>query len=171
VQWLNQTSGGEYAQKANGMLIFLDFDGVLHPFGCAPSHHFCELPRLVRVMREWRFQHFEIVVTSSWRLAESFDNGVLSFSVLPLDPMQEHFPADLRSRIVGVTPCLGELAEGSREKEIWQWLSERNQLDRQWLALDDFADLFKPACPNLLLVQGRVGLSDATESELRRRLR
>lgn len=152
------------------MLIFLDFDGVTHPYGGSTKMDFCELPRITRILREPKYAHVQIVVSSSWRMIETVEGGVSSFTVLPLEQVQQHFPEDLRSRVIGVTPCLGELAEGIREREIRQWLAESGDPDQNWIALDDFAHLFGPNCHNLILVESATGLDDAVESRLRRLL-
>ena len=74
------------------MLIFLDFDGVLHPDGCNPSSYFSRAPLLEAVLRQ--SADFEVVISSSWRHRRPFDELVLLFS------------ADVRKYIVGITPIL-----------------------------------------------------------------
>lgn len=43
------------------MLIFLDFDGVLHDFGCAAKGLFCHAPRFAAVLRD--HPNIEVVVS------------------------------------------------------------------------------------------------------------
>lgn len=153
------------------MILFLDFDGVLHPYGGASSDNFCELPRLIALLREPAFEHVEIVVSSAWRMVvEASADGLFTASVRPLQQMRQYFPADLRHRIIGVTPYLGELDGGVREQEIRQWLAEHAAPDRPWVALDDFAHLFTQDCPNLLLAVSATGLDDMLIAQLRQRL-
>jgi hypothetical protein len=35
-------------------ILFLDFDGVLHPVDCHPDHHFCRLPLLAGWLKDER---------------------------------------------------------------------------------------------------------------------
>lgn len=48
------------------MILFLDFDGVLHPYPCKPEQAFSAAPRLLAVLDD--FPHVDVVVSSSWRL-------------------------------------------------------------------------------------------------------
>ena len=76
------------------MILFLDFDGVLHPEGEGhlpnDGTDFCFLPRLEELLRE--FPHVRIVISSSWRER-------LAYPTL-LKPFSE----DIRARIIGTTP-------------------------------------------------------------------
>jgi len=73
------------------MIIFLDFDGVLHPDPCFDKDKlFICLPRLEQVLRE--FHSIRIVISSTWRLTRSLSDLKLFFS------------PDIANRIVGVTP-------------------------------------------------------------------
>ena len=66
------------------MILFLDFDGVLHPEysdRAVPDEiAFCHLPRFEAVLRD--FPNVEIVISSTWRYH------------LPLDALRERFSAD-----------------------------------------------------------------------------
>ena len=46
------------------LILFLDFDGVLHPEHCHESKHFCCLPVLESALRQ--VPEFELVITSTW---------------------------------------------------------------------------------------------------------
>ncbi|WP_342133673.1 HAD domain-containing protein, partial [Hydrogenophaga sp. OTU3427] len=72
------------------MILFLDFDGVLHPEFSHESRHFCCLPVLEQVVRQ--LQDCEVVISSTWRLD------------FPLDRLREKFSSDLAARVVGATP-------------------------------------------------------------------
>jgi len=98
-------------------LLFLDFDGVLHPvfprsdLPPSESEPFCYMPRFAEVLRE--FPDIEIVITSTWRLHRG------------IEQLRQNFPADLRSRVVGVTPALVDDERfGGRQKEAIAWLDE-----------------------------------------------
>lgn len=135
------------------MILFLDFDGVLHPFLARfSSDAFCHLPRLEKVLRE--FPAVQIVIASTLR--ES----------VPLAFLVQRFSPDIAVRIVGVTPILvihdaGDVA-GSRHREILAYLRGSGA---DWLALDDDASLFPPGCAELVLCDD--GFREAEERALR----
>ena len=94
------------------MILFLDFDGVLHPEydrQAAPADvAFCHLPRFEAVMCD--HPEVEIVISSTWR--EQF----------PLDDLRARFSPDIAARIVGATPITpridGKYLPARREGEI-----------------------------------------------------
>lgn len=144
------------------MVLFIDFDGVLHPFGRVVDRYFCRLG----LLEAWLLRRpgVDVVISSSWREAH------------PLDEMRGFFSEDLQKRIVGATPILKrdtwEQFDGEppttrfeREIEVTRWLAESGEPWRPWAALDDQAWLYKPFNPRLVLCDGKVGL---TESELDR---
>lgn len=122
------------------MILFLDFDGVLHPFlARASSEAFCYLPRVEKVLRE--FPAVRIVIASTQR------------EHTPLALLVQRFSPDIAARIIGTTPVLairdtGDVA-GSRYREIQAYLSAGGS--GPWLALDDDASLFPPGCAELIL--------------------
>lgn len=148
------------------MILFLDFDGVLHPVGSSPKDYFCRLPLLQRFLLDeacgWR-----IVISSSWR--EYFE----------LDELKSHFARDLQPRILGATPpsddrrlraIWGAQAQlFPREAEIRQYLAVRHPDARDWLALDDHAAWFRDARsnPNLVLTNPLHGVTEETIDRLR----
>jgi len=142
------------------MILFLDFDGVLHP-QCddqpvAADMAFCHLPRFEAIMRD--FPAVQIVISSTWR--EQFC----------LDNLRARFSADIAVRIVGVTPVLSadrpRMAE-QRESEIVAWLVEQGRESEPWLALDDAAWQFKRHRDRLVACAGYQGLDLIAEARLR----
>ena len=84
-------------------IIFLDFDGVLHPDGIAK---FSRLPVLERFLVE--MPDAEVVVSSTWREDHT------------LDQLRDIFSPPLRSRITGVTPSLDDGYDlKKRKKEVF----------------------------------------------------
>jgi hypothetical protein len=140
------------------MILFLDFDGVLHPEVCAYSLLFCHLPLLENLLRD--FPDVEIVVTSTWRRAKS------------LDELQALFSEDIGRRVIGVTPLWFEVRElyesigYQRQAEVEGWLQETGRLLEKWVAIDDHAGLFKPSLPNLVLCAPDVGIDEAVLKQL-----
>ncbi len=137
-------------------LLFLDFDGVMHPFRCTIDQYFCHLD----LLEGWLRQRLDVgvVITSSWREAH------------PVAEMESFFSEDLQHRVLGATPlltrdswarCDGESpsVRFEREAEVSRWLNESGQLWRPWVALDDQAWLYKPFNPRLVLCDGKVGLT------------
>src|SRR5471030_1328152 len=110
------------------MILFLDFDGVLHPF--AHRHtgpHFIALPRLESVLRE--FPSVRIVITSTWRENHS------------LIVLTNLFSRDIQHQVIGVLPSLPcESAAdivGHRQREALAWLFCHFTEPAMWIALDD----------------------------------
>lgn len=120
--------------------IFLDIDGVLHPFETAVisgGNMFCWAPLLAQMLGAAKVQ---IVIHSTWRHRYS------------LAEIRERFPESLRARIRGCTRGMGRF-EGIR-----QYVAEHAITD--FLVLDDIADFFPADWPNLLLCAGETGISD-----------
>lgn len=127
-------------------IIFLDFDGVLHPDGIGT---FSNVPVFEKYLRQ--LPEVEIVISSTWR-EDHF-----------LDELQQFFSPEYRHQITGVTPFLEEgYDKGGRLKEIHTYLAKEN-LDAsncRWLAIDDLEHLFGADCPNLLLTDFTIGFTD-----------
>lgn len=138
------------------MILFLDFDGVLHPFD-HPHGVFTLLPEFERVMRD--FPEVDIVISSSWREAYT------------LDELRALFSLDMAQRIIGVTPVLLDHDQVYvRETEIRAWLRDAGRETESWVAIDDFEWFFSPQCANLVLTDTRTGFDERVERELRKRL-
>lgn len=138
------------------VLIFLDFDGVLHPvcprddLPASESQPFCYLPRLAQVLQD--FPGIEIVITSTWRLHRD------------LDQLREMFPVELRGKIVGATAELvADERFGGRELEALAW-RDQHRPGAQWVALDDLTTAW-PTTERLVLCFD--GFRDAEEARMR----
>jgi hypothetical protein len=106
------------------MVLFLDFDGVLHPKGCEPSKYFSCLAALESFLMKPKSALVRIVISSTWRDAYS------------LDELRNRFEVRIRPRVIGMTPALEDESEYPRYDEIRAWLkSQPNQAN--WIALDD----------------------------------
>lgn len=147
------------------MILFLDFDGVLHPDPCnARSILFCHLPRLESVLRD--FADVQIVISSTWRTAHT------------LNDLKAYFSPDIAPRIIGVTPSWRDLPDllktightYVRQVEIEGWLRALGRPWEKWIAIDDKAYWFKPFLPNLIRTDARFGLADDVIDKLRARL-
>lgn len=137
------------------MIIFLDFDGVLHPRPVDRRGIFCHLPNLEEILRE--FPYIKIVISSSWR------------EVYPFDVLTEIFSIDIQERILGGTPITRQTEKWPRYAEIMQWVLG-NHYDKLWLGLDDAKDEFPVNCNNLIACKPEIGFNDCIASELRTRI-
>jgi hypothetical protein len=139
-------------------ILFLDFDGVLHPNPSTTADHFCLLERFESVMRQ--FPKVRIVIASAWRQTHS------------LNEIREIFSQDIAARIIGATPELEETDEDEyvRFKEIREYVRNNSLTDRQWIALDDSGFEFPARCDNLVLCNSRYGLDPNAAEALRSRL-
>jgi hypothetical protein len=131
-------------------IIFLDFDGVLHPDGVGL---FSQLPLFESFLS--KMPGAEVVVSSTWREDHT------------LEELRQFFSPALRNRISGVTPSLdGGYDLGGRQKEIQSYLTTANLDDNDcsWVALDDIALFFEDSCKNLVLTDSSNGFT-AQEGE------
>lgn len=134
-------------------VLFLDFDGVMHP---GNSCTFVHEPALAALLRE--LPRVRLVVTSTWRLSNS------------LDDLREWFSPPVAARVVDVTPELSHAAgtKGSRQREIEVWL-QQNPTAR-WCALDDQPELYTPDCAWLVTTNPRTGLDASALARVRQLL-
>jgi hypothetical protein len=145
----------------NAMIIFLDFDGVLHPFfpkrelPDEENQLFSYLPRLENVVRD--YLEIRIVIASSWRIDRPWENVIKAFS------------PDIAARILGATPVLHfkepPYPRHPRHDEVLAYLRTNDLSDSPWLALDDDANLYPTNCPNLILCAD--GFREVEENVLR----
>lgn len=138
-------------------ILFLDFDGVLHPFARGT---FTKLPEF----SEWLSAnpHISVVISSTWRLLH------------PLDELKEFFPLAVRHQIVDVTPSLSNtegsiILAASRIDEIKAWLAQHPQVEK-WTALDDEERLFPGALSNVVLTKSAEGFDASHLADIERRL-
>lgn len=137
------------------MILFLDFDGVLHPEyerePIPPDRAFCHLPRFETIMRD--FPSVEIVISSMWRHQFSLEN------------LRSRFSPDIGNRITGTT--LLRSVRTSREEEIVEWLAAQNRTGERWVALDDATWQFNHHRDRLVECTWYLGLDDEVETKLR----
>ena len=123
-------------------VLFVDFDGVLHPgpptYGIGPSslfmtvRHFGWLPSLVDVLRPHPDVH--VVVHSSWRF--EYDEAEL-----------REILSDLGDRVLGATPA----TDRGRYDSILAWL-QTNPEYSSYRILDDDPEEFPSPLPDQLIV-------------------
>jgi hypothetical protein len=146
------------------MILFLDFDGVLHPaVNYDATQLLSKLPLLETVLRHR--PDVEVVISSTWRETRT------------LSELQALFSDDIAPRIVGVTPQWRNIQSADtygtyvRQAEIEAWLRRAGQAWQQWLAVDDQPHLFRPFCKNLVVPNASTGLTPTDCDVVAERLR
>jgi hypothetical protein len=106
---------GILVKQPRCVVLFLDFDGVLHP---CQSGSFRHMP----LFEQWLLTHpsVEVVVSSTWRETHTFTE------------LCSLFPATVRDRIIGTTPVFEDRL---REDEI-QHFACRHGI-AHWFCIDD----------------------------------
>lgn len=128
-------------------VVFLDFDGVLHPrHPVSSAQMFAGLLHLDTALRD--LARIGIVITSTWR---NYPRD-LAYAL-------DRFPGHLRQRVLGSTPLLG--GKGKREEEILGWLHGRKCERFRVLILDDEPELFENLRDCVLAINGEFGLTEA----------
>jgi hypothetical protein len=129
---------------AREIILFLDFDGVLHPD--PPT---IEAPLFCRavLLQQFLLQHrgLSVVVSSTWRKTRT------------LTQLQGLFP-DWSDRVVGVTSESIE-ANYARQFECEEWMRKNADPWTPWVALDDRSWNFRPFERRLVLVERGTGLT------------
>ena len=129
-------------------LLFLDFDGVLHP-----SHFAGESPFARAYLLEETLALFspKIVVSSSWRFTHN------------LEKLQKTVPTFISSLIVGATGA-AVIGKYPRFTEIQNYLQSYGSAD--WKALDDSYWEFPNPCSRLIRCNPNTGIADRQILEL-----
>lgn len=133
-------------------ILFLDFDGVLHPDGIAL---FSQLPVFENYLQ--KMPGVEIVISSTWREDHS------------IEKLRGYFSHFVQSRITGVTPSLDDGYDcGGRQREIHAYLDSAGLSTNNcsWVALDDMALFFETGYPHLLLTDSSKGFTEANGDAL-----
>ncbi len=148
-------------------IIFLDFDGVLHPLSASDQEVFCRTPQLWEVLLSC--PRADIVFSTSWRELFRSDQLVR----LATAGGGEEFAA----RFIGVTtPIVRE--EGAyfagpyyrRYLECRQWLSDNGLLSCKWLAIDDDPRMFPRHSLHLYQTNAATGLTELDVERIIERL-
>lgn len=106
-------------------LLFLDFDGVLHPTSSTAESPFCLTHLLDQALGD---ADCSIVISSSWRFQD------------PLSKLKRNLLPGIRRRVVGVTGA-AHIGAYARQVEIERYLAAHGPAD--WRALDDCAWEFR----------------------------
>ena len=142
------------------MILFLDFDGVLHPDPCTDAARLFEhAPRLAQALSG--FLDVALVLSTAWRQTR------------PYDELLALLPPELRQRTIGTTPnfsdfaALAALIPYHRQAECTHWLRHNRLEGEAWLALDDRPAWFAPYCENLIACHPQSGFDAEASARLR----
>ncbi len=141
------------------VILFLDFDGVLHPDPCYDTDQlFVHAPYLAATLEP--FAEVSVVLSTSWRTSK------------PLDALIAPLPESLRERVVDITPDASSfrppphLLPYRRHAECMHWLETNRQLDQGWIAIDDRESWFAPECENLIVCNSQTGFDGTAACRL-----
>jgi hypothetical protein len=135
-------------------MLFLDFDGVLHPGSGVDSGFLCRAPDLEEALSG---HDLRIVVSSSWRFH------------IEMDEILGMLPPGLAQRVVGATGD-AHIGRWPRFHEIRACVQVNEPL-ANWRALDDARLEFPDPCPELIACDPRTGFGSEQAGSLRRWLR
>lgn len=145
------------------VILFLDFDGVLHPDPCPEAGRLFEhAPRLVHALAP--FPEVCIVLSTAWR------------QLYPLGRLMGLLPAELGRRVVGRTPNFGDFAARPalvpyrRHAECEHWLVSQQHEHLPWVAIDDREHWFEPYCEALVRCHPAVGFDEEAAARLHAKL-
>ncbi len=126
------------------MILFLDFDGVLHP---DPPNNKFPLWCRTNLLVDWLDTRpdVEVVVSSTWRLKRS------------LQQIQEILPHRLAIKLIGCTGLVHEELY-ARQLECEQWMKEHREPWIHWVALDDRTWNFRPFEKRLVVSDRSTGI-------------
>jgi HAD domain in Swiss Army Knife RNA repair proteins len=122
-------------------LLFLDFDGVLHPTHFAGESPFSKAHLLEETLAQFAPK---IVISSSWRFTHS------------LNKLQKILPTSIGQLIIGAT-SVAMTGKYPRFQEIQNYLSSYGPAD--WRALDDSYWEFPTGCTELIRCDPNTGLT------------
>ena len=131
-------------------LVFLDFDGVLHPLPCNEHEKFRPeaIASVNRIVDELEAQ---IVLSTAWRMDYSIDK----------------FNAWFKNRVIGSTPIheLDQQKKNPRFHEILNYLEEREWSHIPWVAIDDKRQHFPDESP-VYITNPNTGITDTDTNSI-----
>ena len=121
-------------------VLFLDFDGVLHP----TTHGSALLSQLPLLESALEGCDYTMVISSSWRFH------------LEMEDLKKHFSSSVRDKIVGVTED-AYIGAYARFHEINAYVLQHGIVN--WRALDDSYWEFPQGCSQLIRCNPNKGLT------------
>jgi HAD domain in Swiss Army Knife RNA repair proteins len=144
------------AQTTTPAYLFLDFDGVLHPWFHMDLRN---KPYFEEAVRPWiQSGQLRIVFSTAWRYSHE------------LEELKKYFSQDIQPHMVDVTPNLAIGNQpGGRQREVEEWLRMNGKQWAPWVALDDRLDLFDTGCKQLLWVDPEMAFTENHQKDLKKR--
>ena len=121
----------------NTIILFLDFDGVLHPM--SGHQHFKN--ECIAILSELldEYPYIQVAITSSWREDKS------------LDELCDLLGPVIGRRVIGTTPIINEpFLKYVRYNEVMDYLKFSNLENTPWVALNDELGNYPPTAPVIL---------------------
>jgi hypothetical protein len=140
------------------VILFLDFDGVLHPEATFEDEkHFSKNELLFDFLQPYfERNQIKVVFSTAWR--ESFK----------FEELLEFMPAQAHEHIIGVTPIHeSNFNKGARQREIMDYMRINGHFKKGWVALDDRLHLFEDDCETLIWCNADFGLREADIERLK----
>jgi len=112
--------------------LFLDVDGVMHPYGFFGKDAFCHMPMLLRILDATKC---DVVLSSSWRMDAEGLQEVNNRLVDGRPGVENAEVLDITERTRGSINRVG-----NRDIEIMAWVRDHAKeagWDNRWIALDD----------------------------------
>ncbi len=135
----NKSSFMRRNSSEGALVVFLDFDGVLHQ-GFNESFEYRENFLLILD----QFPMIEVIFSTSWRYSAAFDY------------LLDIFPKEYHERFIGITPRVDD-PPFQRHAEI-QLICRQFQIEH-YIAIDDAQELFPEECHYLFWVDSRDALN------------
>jgi len=123
-------------------ILFLDFDGVLHPSSLGSDPLFSKASLLSMALYD---VDLPIVISSSWRFTHS------------IKELKGKLPSEIAKKIIDVTgPAV--IGKHPRYNEIINYLANQKDIT-DWRALDDSYWEFPSPCPQLIRCNSNTGIN------------
>ncbi len=150
----DRLSHSQAAQASANHLLFLDFDGVLHPTSAGQEELFCRLDLLEEALCG---AEYGLIISSSWRHHYS------------LPELVDLLPAAMHPHVLGITgePFIGRWP---RYREILAFVDHFAR-PCSWRALDDSWIEFPAKCPELVACDPNLGMQRPQVAAIQRWLR
>ena len=134
------------------ILLFLDFDGVVHRRTGNVFDLEC-LSHIERVLND--FPTVKVIVASSWREHYS------------LDQLKQLLGKTIADKVIDETPLItGTYDQHVRYLEALKYLTDSGQQNVPWVALDDTPELYSADAP-VICVDGLTGMTEREAEQLR----
>lgn len=125
-------------------LLFLDFDGVLHPEDDIKTSFFCNMPYFLDFLQH--FPEVEIVLHTTWLLESS------------LAQLKKNFPEEIQYKIIdSCTPT--QFDDNGGYLDIKNFINNKYP-HSTWLAINDKKHLFIDHFDKVFFCESIIGLDD-----------